>query len=85
MKNSGDVQEVQVPVTLTIKKPDGADREEQHDRRRSTRVRRSRHVPGAGQQPADRPADDVTAAVEPVENEANVENNSFDYPVAFSF
>jgi hypothetical protein len=31
------------------------------------------------------PQTTVTAAVEPVKNEANVDNNSFDYPVAFSF
>ena len=31
------------------------------------------------------PQTTVTAEVKPVENEANIENNSFDYPVAFSF
>jgi len=31
------------------------------------------------------PQTPITVAVEPVKGEANVDNNSFDYPVAFTF
>ena len=86
VKNSGDVQEVQVPVTLTIKKPDGAPIV-----KKSTiaainpdqTVNVTFPVPDTNLPIG--PKTTITVAVEPVENEANVENNSFDYPVFFSF
>ena len=86
VRNSGDVQEVQVPVTLTIKKPDGAPIV-----KKSTiaainsgqTVNVTFPVPDANLPIG--PKTTITVAVEPVENEANVENNSFDYPVFFSF
>jgi hypothetical protein len=84
VKNSGDVQEVQVPVTLTIKKTEGANIVKQQtisaiNPGQVVKVRFA--VPNTV--PIG-PQTTVTAEVKPVPNEANTDNNSVDYPVAFS-
>jgi len=85
VKNSGDVQEVQVAVTLTIKKTGSP------IVKRSTiaAINPGQTIPVTFAVPDSNlpigPQTTVTAAVEPVQNEVNVDNNSFDYPVAFSF
>ncbi len=85
VKNSGDVQEVQVKVTLTIKKSGSP------IVKSSTiaAINPGQTIPVTFPVPDSNlpigPQTIVTVAVEPVKNEANVDNNSFDYPVAFSF
>ena len=84
VKNSGDVQEVQVPVTLTIKKTEGANIVKQQTI--------ASIIPGQTVQvtfPVPNtvpigPQTTVTAEVKPVPGEKNLDNNSVDYPVAFS-
>jgi hypothetical protein len=86
VKNSGEVQEVQVPVTLTIKKPTGAPIVK---RTTITAINPDQTINVTFPVPDSNlpigPQTTITVAVEPVENEANTDNNSFDYPVAFSF
>jgi hypothetical protein len=86
VKNSGDVPEAGVKVTLTIKRSTGdpivkSSTIESIDQGQTVNV--TFPVPDSnlpfGSQTT------LTVDVEPVQNEANVENNSFDYPVAFSF
>jgi hypothetical protein len=86
VKNSGDVQEVQVPVTLTIKKPDGDPIVKSStiaSINSGTTVNVTFAVPDSTVPIG--PSTTITVEVKPVENEANVDNNSFDYPVAFTF
>ena len=86
VKNSGDVQEVQVPVTLTIANPSGG----------APIVRRSTITSinsgevvnvtlriGGANLPIG-PQTTVKVVVTPVQGEANTDNNTVDYPVAFS-
>lgn len=84
VKNSGDIQEVQVQVTLTIKKTEGANIVK---RQTITSISPGTTVqvtfPVTETVPIG-PQTTVTAEVKPVQNEANVDNNSVDYPVAFS-
>ncbi len=84
VKNSGQVQEVQVPVTLTIKRTQGANIVKQQTITSispGTTVKLTFPVP---ETVPIGPQTTVTAEVKPVENEANTDNNSVDYPVAFS-
>ena len=84
VKNSGEIQEVQVPVTLTIKKTEGANIVKQQTIASispGTTVQLTFPVPNTV--PIG-PETTVTAEVKPVPNEANTDNNSVDYPVAFS-
>jgi hypothetical protein len=84
VKNSGEVQEVQVPVTLTIKRTQGPNIVKQQT---ITSISPGTTVqltfPITETVPIG-PETTVTAEVKPVPNEANIDNNSVDYPVAFS-
>ena len=84
VKNSGEVQEVQVPVTLTIKRTQGSNIVKQQT---ITSISPGTTVqltfPVTETVPIG-PETTVTAEVKPVPNEANTDNNSVDYPVAFS-
>jgi hypothetical protein len=84
VKNSGEIQEVQVQVTLTIKKTEGANIVKQQTIASispGTTVQLT--FPVTENVPIG-PETTVTAEVKPVQNEVNVDNNSVDYPVAFS-
>jgi hypothetical protein len=86
VKNSGQVQNVQVQVTLTIKKPSPAapivKKETITSINAGQVVKVTFHVGGV-EVPIG-PVTTVTAEVAPVPNEKNTSNNSVDYPVAFS-
>ncbi len=85
VKNSGDVQEVQVEVTLTIKKTG-----EPIVKKQTITAIDSGHTVNVTFPVPDSnlpigPQTTITVAVKPVQNEAITTNNSYDYPVAFSF
>jgi hypothetical protein len=83
VKNSGDVQEVRVPVTLTIlKDPTPIKKQtviDAIDPGETVNVTFS----NIGDVPIG-PQTTITVEVKPVENEANVENNTFEYLVSFT-
>jgi len=84
VKNSGEVQEVQVPVTLTIKRTEGANIVKQQTITAISpgqTIQLTFHVP---ETVPIGPQTTITAEVKPVPNEANTDNNSVDYPVVFS-
>jgi len=84
VKNSGAIQEVQVPVTLTIKKTEGPNIVKSST---ITAISPGQTVQVTFAVPNTvpiGPQTTVTAEVKPVEGEANTDNNSVDYPVAFS-
>jgi hypothetical protein len=84
VKNSGEIQEVGVEVTLTIKKTEGPNIVKKQT---ITSISPGSTVqvtfPVTETVPIG-PQTTVTAEVKPVPNEANTDNNSVDYPVAFS-
>ncbi len=84
VKNSGQVQEVQVPVTLTIKRTQGANIVKTST---ISAINAGQTVEVTFAVPEAVPIaiqTTVTAEVKPVQYEVNVNNNSVDYPVAFS-
>jgi hypothetical protein len=85
VKNSGDIQEVQVKVTLTIRKSGSPIVKSSTIAAINPGQVVNVTFPVPDSNLPIGPQTPVTVAVEPVKNEANVENNSFDYPVAFTF
>jgi hypothetical protein len=84
VKNSGDIQEVQVPVTLTIKRTQGANIVKSQT---ITAINPNQTIELTFAVPENvpiGPTTTVTAEVKPVQNEANTDNNAVDYPVIFS-
>jgi hypothetical protein len=85
VENSGEAEEVQVPVTLTIQRAANPIREEFE----VEAIRPGQQVPviftDIGLVPDDFGEETtLQVAVEPVEGEENTENNTFEYPVIFS-
>ncbi len=83
VENSGDVQEVQVPVTLTIRKTPNPIRKRtvidsiNPGETKTVTIPVPENVPITEQTA-------ITVEVEPVENEASTDNNSVEYSVIFS-
>jgi hypothetical protein len=83
VQNSGDVQEVQVPVTLTIRKTPNPIRKRtvidsiNPGQTKTVTIRVPESVPITEQTA-------ITVEVTPVENEANDDNNTEEYSVIFS-
>jgi hypothetical protein len=85
VENSGEAEEVQVPVTLTIQRATNPIRKEFE----VEAIRPGQQVPviftDIGLVPDDFGEETtLQVAVEPVEGEENTENNTFEYPVIFS-
>jgi hypothetical protein len=85
VENSGEAEEVQVPVTLTIQRAANPIRKEFE----VEAIRPGQQVPviftDIGLVPDDFGEETtLQVAVEPVEGEENTENNTFEYPVIFS-
>jgi hypothetical protein len=85
VENSGEAQEVQVPVTLTIQRAANPIRKQAVIEAINPGQRTTVPFRDIGLT-ADDFGEQTTlqVAVEPVEGEENTDNNSFDYPVIFS-
>jgi hypothetical protein len=83
VKNSGEVQEVRVPVTLTIQKSPTSIVKRTVIEAINPGQTISVTFSNIGDVPIG-PETSITVEVKPVENEANAENNTFTYPVHFT-
>jgi hypothetical protein len=83
VKNSGEVQEVRVPVTLTILKDPTPIKKQTVIDAISPGQTIDVTFSNIGDVPIG-PQTTITVEVKPVENEANVENNTFEYLVSFT-
>jgi hypothetical protein len=83
VKNSGEVQEVRVPVTLTILKDPTPIKKQTVIEAINPGETVNVTFSNIGDVPIG-PQTTITVEVKPVENEANVENNTFEYLVSFT-
>jgi hypothetical protein len=83
VKNSGEVQEVHVPVTLTILKDPTPIKKQTVIEAINPNQTINVTFNNIGDVPIG-PQTTITVEVRPVENEANVDNNTFEYLVAFT-
>jgi hypothetical protein len=83
VKNSGDVQEVRVPVRLTIRKEGAPIKKQTVINAISPGQTMDVTFSNIGDVPIG-PQTTITVEVTPVQNEANVDNNTFDYTVSFT-
>jgi hypothetical protein len=83
VKNSGEVQEVRVPVTLTVLKDPTPIKKQTVIEAINPGETVNVTFSNIGDVPIG-PQTTITVEVRPVENEANVENNTFEYLVSFT-